>query len=132
VDSGGSTATQTIVRLTFTGPGVLAGSLADGRYTLTIFGDALTDGYGAKIDGDANGTPGGNFVFGDAQGLFRMFGDFNGDRQVDGFDFGAFSSTFNLTSQQAGFLAMFDINGDGQIDGFDFGHFSGRFNTVLP
>jgi uncharacterized delta-60 repeat protein len=122
----------TVVTLTnFTGAETQFGSLRDGRYTLTALSSQITAD-GQPLDGDANGAPGGNFVFGDAQGLFRMFGDFNGDRQVDGFDFGAFSSTFNLTSQQAGFLAMFDINGDGQIDGFDFSHFSGRFNTVLP
>jgi hypothetical protein len=122
----------TVVTLSgFAGNETQFGSLRDGRYTLTALASQISAG-GQPLDGNGDGQPGGNFVFGDAQGLFRMFGDFNGDRQVDGFDFGAFSSTFNLTSQQAGFLAMFDINGDGQIDGFDFGQFSGRFNTVLP
>jgi hypothetical protein len=116
----------TVVTLNnFTGPETQFDSLRDGRFTLTAIASEISNALG-QLNG------GNNYIFGDAQGLFRMFGDFNGDRQVDGFDFGAFSSTFNLTSQQAGFLAMFDINGDGQIDGFDFGQFSGRFNTVLP
>jgi hypothetical protein len=115
----------------FTGASTQFGSLADGRYTLTALANQIHVG-GVLLDGDGDGQPGGNYIFGDAQGLFRMYGDFNGDRQVDGFDFGAFSSTFNLFSSHPNFLAAFDINGDGQVDGFDFGHFSSRFNTVLP
>jgi predicted outer membrane repeat protein len=122
----------TVVTLTaFAGSAAQSGSLADGRYTLTAFADQIVAD-GQMLDGNGDGQPGDNYTFGDAQGLFRMFGDWNGDRQVDGFDFGAFSSTFNLTAQQAGFLAAFDINGDGAVDGFDFSHFSGRYNTVLP
>jgi hypothetical protein len=123
----------TVVTLNnFTGPETdNFGSLRDGRYTLTALAANISAG-GIPLDGDANGIAGGNYTFGDPHGLFRMFGDFNGDRQVDGFDFGAFSSTFNLTSASPNFLAMFDVNGDGQIDGFDFGQFSARFNTVLP
>jgi hypothetical protein len=31
-----------------------------------------------------------NYTFGDAQGLFRFYGDMNGDRRVDIADFGQF------------------------------------------
>jgi hypothetical protein len=122
----------TVVTLSnFVGSATEFGSLADGRYTLTALAGEITMG-GQSLDGNGDGTPGDNFSFGDADGLFRMFGDWNGDRQVDGVDFGAFSSTYNLTSQLAGFLAAFDVNGDGVVDGFDFSHFSGRYNTFLP
>jgi uncharacterized protein (DUF2141 family) len=87
---------------------------------------------GQPLDGDANGTFGGNFVFGEAQGLFRFFADINGDRHVDIADFGLFSSTFNLSTGQTGFIAAFDFNGDGHIDIADFGQFSIRFFTPLP
>jgi hypothetical protein len=114
----------TVVTLSnFTGAETQFGSLADGRFTLAVL----------ALQVSTNGQQmAGNYIFGDAQGLFRMFGDVNGDRQVDGADFGGFSSTFGLTTGQTGFLWYFDVNGDGQIDGFDFGHFSGRYNTVLP
>jgi hypothetical protein len=87
---------------------------------------------GQPLDGDANGAPGGNFVFGDADGLYRFFGDFNGDRNVDIADFAMFSGTYGLTSMQAGFLSAFDFNGDGVIDIADFGQFAIRIFTVLP
>jgi hypothetical protein len=123
----------TVVTLNdFIGSSTQFGSLADGRYTLTALASHITDNLGQALDGDGNGQAGGNHTFGDAQGLFRMFGDVNGDRQVDGADFGAFSSTFNLNSSHPNFLWFMDINGDGQVDGFDFGHFSGRYNTILP
>jgi len=62
----------------------------------------------------------------------RMFGDSNGDAQVDISDFGQFSGTFNLNSSQTGFLAYFDYNNDGVIDIADFGQFSVRLFTFLP
>jgi hypothetical protein len=97
-------------------------SLRDGRYTLTVLAANVSAG-GQQMAS--------NFTFGDAQKFFRMYGDFNGDRQVDGADFGAFSSTYNLTSASPAFLAFFDVNGDNVIDGFEFSQFSARFNTVL-
>jgi hypothetical protein len=66
------------------------------------------------------------------QGLFRLFGDVNGDRRVDIVDFGLFSSTFNLRSGQTGFNPALDFDGDGRVDIFDFGQFSLRLFTVLP
>jgi hypothetical protein len=81
---------------------------------------------------NADGTPGGDFVFGDQQGLFRFYGDINGDRHVDIADFALFSSSFNLSTGQTGFLAAFDFNNDGHIDILDFGQFSIRFFALLP
>jgi hypothetical protein len=98
---------------------------------LTALSSQISAG-GQALDGDANGTPDGEFVFGEAQGLFRFFGDINGDRHVDIADFALFSATFNLSTGQTGFLAAFDFNGDGHIDIADFGQFSVRLFTVLP
>jgi uncharacterized delta-60 repeat protein len=120
-----------VVLANFTGPETEFGSLRDGRYTLTALASQISAG-GQALDGDANGTPGGDFVFGEAQGLFRFFGDINGDRHVDIADFGLFTGTFNLSTGQTGFLAAFDFNGDGHVDIADFGQFSVRFFTPLP
>jgi hypothetical protein len=117
-----------VVLNTFTGPETEFGSLRDGRYTLTALSSQISAG-GQALDGDANGTPGGDFVFGDEQGLYRFFGDYNGDRHVDIADFGLFSqSIFNSTN----YIAAFDFNNDGHIDIADFGQFSLRLFTVLP
>lgn len=119
----------TIVTLSnFNGIDSQAGSLADGRYTLTAVSTKIS-GPGGQLDGDNNGLPGGNYTFGDAQGLFRFFGDINGDRRVDIADFGLFSLSY-LNS--GNYVAAFDVNGDGRIDIADFGAFSVRYLANLP
>jgi hypothetical protein len=115
----------------FNGSATQFGSLADGRFTLTALASQISAN-GQALDGNGDGTPGDNFTFGDAQGLFRFFGDINGDRHVDIADFGLFSSSFNLSTGQTGFIAAFDFNGDGVIDIADFGQFSVRLFTPLP
>src|SRR5262249_48097768 len=60
VDLSGSTATQTVARLTFSGPGIVGGSLADGSYTLTVLGSQVLDASGRLLDGDGNGVAGGD------------------------------------------------------------------------
>jgi hypothetical protein len=114
----------TVVTLNgFTGSATEFGSLADGRYTLTAIASQIS----------ANGQQmGSNYTFGDAQGLFRFYGDVNGDRHVDIADFAIFSNSFNSSTGQTNYLAYLDFNGDGHIDIADFGQFSLRFFTVLP
>jgi hypothetical protein len=111
----------------FRGAATQFGSLADGNYSLTTLAKQISAG-GVALDGNGDGTGGDNNTF----GVFRFFGDINGDRHVDIADFGLFSTTFNLNAGQPGFLAAFDFNGDGHIDIADFGQFSARFFTNLP
>jgi hypothetical protein len=119
----------TVVTLTdFTGSETDFGSLRDGRYTLTALASQITFG-GLQLDANGDGTPGDNYTFGEAQGLFRFYGDVNGDRHVDIADFGLFSQAlFN----PANYNAAFDYNNDGVIDIADFGQFALRMFTVLP
>jgi probable HAF family extracellular repeat protein len=112
-----------VVLNNFTGSATQFGSLADGRYTLTALASQIS----------ANGQQmTSNYTFGDAQGLFRFFGDINGDRHVDIADFAIFSNSFNSSTGQTSYLAYLDFNGDGHIDIADFGQFSIRMFTVLP
>jgi hypothetical protein len=114
----------TVVTLNnFTGAEAQSGSLRDGRYTLTALASQISAG-GQQMAS--------NYTFGEAQGLFRFFGDINGDRNVDIADFGQFSATYGLNSGQGGFNSAFDFNNDGVIDIADFGQFSIRIFTVLP
>lgn len=122
----------TVVTLNnFTGSATLAGSLVDGRYTLTALAANITAN-GQQLNG--GGGPGTNYVFSPQgnQGFFRFFGDINGDQRVDIADFGLFSATYNLMSGQTGYNAAFDFNGDGRVDIVDFGQFSLRYFTNLP
>jgi quinoprotein glucose dehydrogenase len=93
---------------------------ADGRYTLTALASQIS----------ANGQQmASNYTFGDAQGLFRFYGDMNGDHRVDISDFGFFSLAY---LQTANYNAALDYNNDGRIDIADFGQFSVRYFTSLP
>jgi hypothetical protein len=122
----------TVVTLSgFTGAETEFGSLIDGRYTLTVRSNQISAG-GLALDGDGNGAGGDDFTFGSAQGLFRYFGDVNGDATVNGFDLGFFRNAFGSSAGDPSFLSFFDINGDGTINGFDLGQFRTRFGTTLP
>jgi hypothetical protein len=122
----------TVVTLgNFTGGETEFGSLADGRYTLTALANQITVG-GMQLDGNGDGTAGDDYTFGDAQGLFRMFGDVNGDQIINGFDFGYFKNAFGTQTGDPNYLSYLDFDGDGVINGFDFGQFRNRFGTMLP
>lgn len=118
---------QTIVTLTFTGGPVQSSSLADGRYTLTINADQVFNGNGL-IDGDANSTPGGNYILASTgtSGIFRLFGDGNGDARVDSTDFTLFRTVFGTSNG-----LYFDANNDGVVNSSDFVEFRKRFGIAL-
>src|SRR5262249_46363349 len=117
-----ATGTRTVATLTFTGSGIVNGSLADGRYTLTIDGDSIVDASGAAVDGDGDGTAGG-----DAEAaFFRLFGDSDGDGDVDRTDLRAFAGTLGRRSDEAGYLPFFDYDGNGFVGVIDTLQFARR------
>src|SRR5262245_259917 len=101
--------------------------LQDGNYTLTVRGDRVADDLGRALDGDGDGTPGGDRV----ESFFRYFGDGDGDRDVDGDDQVLFDSTFGRSAADAGFLAYFDFDGDGDVDEADRDQFLLRLGSSL-
>ncbi|MBX7106307.1 MAG: hypothetical protein K1X57_19675, partial [Gemmataceae bacterium] len=113
--------TRDVVTLTFlAGDAVEFGSLADGRYTLSVkAANFLSDG----LDGDGNGTGGDDYTLvGDTTNkLFRLFGDADGNGQVTSGDFLAFRIAF-LSASPA-----FDFDGNGSVDSGDFLQFRLRF-----
>jgi hypothetical protein len=120
-----------VVTLTFAAGGAVAidkgGSLADGVYQLTIVASAVT-GIGGNLDGDGNGTGGDNYqtpTTGVGR-LHRLFGDNDGDGDVDATDFAAFRSAFGAATNLA-----FDSDGDGDVDASDFAAFRGRFGLSV-
>ncbi len=118
---------RTVAVLTFTGSGVGGGSLADGNYTLTVRGDRVRDTVGRELDGDRDGNGGGDR--GDA--FHRLFGDGDGDRDVDLRDLGLFLSTFGRRAGDPGFLWYFDVNDDDRIGVVDLVAFARRLGTHL-
>jgi hypothetical protein len=71
--------------------------LVDGNFFLNTNATLITDGTGHQLDGDRNGTFGGN----GHDEFWRLFGDTNGDRFVDGLDAAAFAKA-DGTQQSAG------------------------------
>ena len=114
---------QTVAVLTFSGPEIIGGSLADGSYTLTVRADLVHDRWGRELDGDGDGSAGGNRV----DGFHRLFGDSDGDGDVDREDRERFRTAFDTAAGVTGYLWYFDFDGDGDVDGRDNGQFNRRF-----
>ena len=85
---------KTVAVLTFAEPGFIGGSLADGSYTLTVLADRVHDRWGRELDGDGDGSAGGDRV----DGVSRLFGDSDGDGDVDRLDRELFRSAFRKSA----------------------------------
>ncbi|MEM6471893.1 MAG: PA14 domain-containing protein [Planctomycetota bacterium] len=117
---------KTSAVLTFSGDQVdSTGSLIDGNYRLTIFSSRVRDLYEVAYDGDDDGSAGGDST----DDFFRVFGDSDGDGDVDGTDFLAFRDTFRKRSGDPRYNWIFDIDNDGDVDGFDFLAFRNNFRS---
>jgi hypothetical protein len=127
VDLSRSTSTQTIVVLTFSGSNLIAGSLSDGRYTLRIKADQVQDDFGRRLDGDGDGVEGGDRM----EAFFRLFGDSDGDGDVDTMDYGRFRTSFMKREFDPAFLWYFDYDGDGDVDDRDFNQFRSRLGKRI-
>src|SRR5262249_57482473 len=114
---------KTVTVLTFAGREFVGGSLADGSYSLTVRADRVHDRWGRELDGDGNGSSGGDRV----DSFFRLFGDSDGDGDVDQRDRDRFPAAFGTSAADAGYLWYFDFDGDGDVDGRDNGQFNRRF-----
>ena len=128
---------NTVATLTFFGaltrnPSAPSAPLIDGNYELLVRSDGVLQA-GVPIDGDQDGTPGGDFVFGSdaADGFYSIFGDESGTRGVDLIDFLALRQTFARTSVDAEFNDSFDFDSDGDVDLRDYLFFRRRFATTL-
>jgi hypothetical protein len=107
--------------LTFSGAGIIGGSLADGHYTLTIHGGLVHDDFGQALDGAATGVAGSDRV----DTFFRLFGDADGDGRVDLGDLLRFAGTLGKHAGDPGYLWYFDY--DGHVDLGDLAQLLRRF-----
>ena len=114
-------------RATWTFPGLAGSSLPDGNYLATLRAASVTNATGQPLDGNGDGLPGDGYSF----GLFRYFGDFDGDRDVDFHDNDWFRRTWLKSAGDSLFDPRFDANGDGKIDAFDLALFQTNYFTVL-
>ena len=105
--------------VTFSGAGVVGGSIADGDYDITVVSTAVL-AYGQTMTSDVTNT------------FYRLFGDTNGAGQVSGRpDLVAMQNALGQSLGQAGYLAYLDYNGDGIIAGRpDFQNFQSRLGII--
>ena len=120
---------RTEVTLSFSGNHVdSAGSLTDGNYTLTAIAAEITAS-GRELDGDRDGGAGGDYSFGQSESdrFFRLFGDSDGDQDVDAGDLQQLGLSLMTTSTDPLFNPIFDANHDGDVDSVDLAEFRKRF-----
>jgi hypothetical protein len=86
------------------------------------------------LDGNADGTSGDDYTLTGAvaNGLYRLYGDANGDGTVNAFDFAQFRGAFGTALGQPAYLSFLDFDGDGIINAFDFARFRTRFGSGVP
>jgi hypothetical protein len=112
--------TGSSVTLTFGGSLTEFGSLIDGKYTLRVRADQVSNI--GPLDGNNDGVGGDDFTV----NFHRLFGDADGNGFVDALDFRAFRGALGSAA------FVFDFDGDGDADAADFGAFRGRFGMALP
>ena len=110
---------QTVATLTFTGPGITNNSLEDGRYTLTVLANKVSDSLSQNLPSD--------FTF----NFFRLFGDLAGAGYVDNSDAYLLRTTYGLTAGQPGYIAALDYDGDGKVDANDLAQFRLRYGMTI-
>lgn len=119
-----------ITRVTFNfadGPLVLNGGLADGRYELKAIAGSITDATGLSLDGNVDGVTGDDYVNTSAgtQGIFRLFGDADGNAYIESTDFLAFRLAFLSMNP------VFNFDASPLVDSADFLAFRLRFLTSV-
>lgn len=127
VDLSNSTGEQTVAVLTFNGALSEFGSLQDGRYTLTIPAANALDVSNQPLDGNGDGTGGDPYVLSSSgtSGIFRLFGDGDGNGTVNSNDFALFRTVFGVAG------SVFDFNSNGVVNSDDFAEFRKRFGISL-
>ncbi len=130
-DSASKTGATLTFSGTFTEP---SGSLIDGNYRLTVNGANVLIESGGPLDIDADGSPGGVFVFGDTESdaFYRLFGDSDQNRVVNLLDLLGLRQTYLMVTGDASFDETFDSNLDGLINVFDLLRFRQNWLKELP
>jgi hypothetical protein len=62
----------------------------------------------------------------------RLFGDSEGDGDVDVLDLARFRPAYGKSAGQPGYAAHFDFEGDGDVDVLDLSRFRQRYGRTLP
>jgi hypothetical protein len=128
---------KTVATLTFSGGAganqILGGSLIDGNYRITALSSAIRSTVGSvALDGDNNGSAGGNFVDGESatDNFFRLFGDSTGDGAVGAPDTNRYRQTVGRSSPDPLYFAALDFNSDNAVGAPDTNAYRQRVGKV--
>ena len=105
--------------VTFPAPALIGESLADGHYRMTIVAENVHNLGGLALAEDH------------VTDFYRLFGDVDGDRDVDRCDYIQIRGTLNKSEGQAGFRSEYDYDGSGTVDAPDVAEIRSRLNTWL-
>jgi hypothetical protein len=100
--------------------------LDDGIYQIRIRVARITNKFGSAL-ADTDSENDGDLAF----TFHRLFGDTDGDGDVDNTDAFVFKSAMNKHLGQAGYLSFLDIDGNGITDAFDFTEMKKRYGKKL-
>ena len=109
----------------FSFPGFTNGVLTDGNYRATLNAAGITNSAGVPLDGDGNGTPGGDYAY----NFFHLTADANHDRNVNFNDLVILAQNYDQ-AQKA--FSQGDFNYDSGTDFNDLVMLAQRYNTSLP
>jgi hypothetical protein len=118
-------ATTHIAKWTFLS--LVGGSLTDGKYQFQLEDYKIIDSTGRQIDGDRNGSAGGDYI----GSISRLFGDADGNGAITASDMFAFQAVHMTTRGQSGYDARFDIDANGVIADSDRTADEARYGLVL-
>jgi hypothetical protein len=105
--------------LTFSGSGVIGGSLADGIYDLLVTASRVQDLAGNPLTANYS------------QRFHRLFGDSDGNRIVNALDYARLKSTFGRLPSDPLFNSAFDYEGNNLINALDLARFRQRYGLVF-
>ncbi len=106
-----------VVTLTFSGAGVIGGSIGDGVFDLHVDGSKVHHG---------TADLGINQVL----AFHRLFGDINGDRTVNSVDQTAFTASFGKNNGNPAYNNAFDFDNNNAVNNTDNGQFRLRIGTT--
>ena len=125
---------KTVATLTFSGAFVeSSGSLADGNYDLTIDATKARTATDVPLDGDRDGTAGGDYQLGTAaaDAFFRLFGDRDGSRSVGLIDYAYLLNTFGKRTGDEAFDPQFDHDISGSVGFLDYAFFLEQYRKRM-
>lgn len=107
-------------RISFAVQGNVGGSISDGHFRLLLDGSRFTDSLGRPLAATTT-----------QRSFHRLFGDLDGDTDVDTLDLAKFHPALGSHSGDPGYQWFMDYDSDGDVDQLDWGQVRSRLGKKL-